>query len=429
MCGIFGMMLKPDCSVSPAQRGVLTYILSEANDERGGDSWGFAAINEDNKVMVRHGMEELAPNANQMFNYDRFMAHTRWATKGKKNTANAHPFLIGRIIGAHNGVLWNHDELNKKYGRQCAVDSMHLMHHLDAGFEFDDIDGYGVIEWFEDNDTSCIYLCQLSDSGELAVYGIGPDHEHCEGVVWSSDEKHLQHALEMAGVEVSFKYEVYPEQVYYAKPEGLFYIKRRKLQLSEDSQYGNWKGAVVTNYSSSTVARPGGWVNRPNNLTDEEWEEWKFAHGIDDEDEDFDVDPEIRELDGKLKQLVDIDEDGEFCFDARDDEEVIGRLVNDGKGGFRREETKVIKLDIKTMTTDGSSMPEDLKPTDDVDETWSNLRAALEKQTVHPYDRKDAKLRLDEERREATLTVQPTKRPVEEDARLAALLDSFREVG
>lgn len=324
MCGIFGMMLKSDCSISEAQRGVLTYILANENDRRGKDSWGFAAINEDNKILVRHGLGYLAPEAVQLFGYDRFMAHTRWATQGKKSMVNSHPFLIGRIVGAHNGCLWNHEELNRKYGRQCSVDSMHIMHHLDEGLDFDDLEGYGVIEWFEDNDPSAVYLCQLSKSGELCIVGIGPDSDNVEGVVWSSDERHLENALEAAGVEQWFKYDVRPEQVYYAKPEGLFFVKRRKLSLNESystydygSLYGSRGGATTGNFPHRSTwggaAKDNGYYSRPANMSDEEWEEFKYAIFADepaeDDDEDDDVHPEIRTLDRRLHDLVEEDEE------------------------------------------------------------------------------------------------------------------------
>lgn len=56
--------------------------------------------------------------------------HNRYATKGQKNTANAHPFVEGSITLVHNGTLENYNHLPdyKKYD----VDSQLLAHAIDV---------------------------------------------------------------------------------------------------------------------------------------------------------------------------------------------------------------------------------------------------------------------------------------------------------
>jgi hypothetical protein len=64
------------------------------------------------------------------FNNRVLIGHNRWATRGKINAANAHPFLQGNILGAHNGTLSNPEALSE--GKTYEVDSQALIHEIDA---------------------------------------------------------------------------------------------------------------------------------------------------------------------------------------------------------------------------------------------------------------------------------------------------------
>jgi len=57
------------------------------------------------------------------------MGHTRHATKGKINRANAHPFDFDTLVGAHNGTLTTQYKLDDY--KDFDVDSENLFHHME----------------------------------------------------------------------------------------------------------------------------------------------------------------------------------------------------------------------------------------------------------------------------------------------------------
>jgi glucosamine 6-phosphate synthetase-like amidotransferase/phosphosugar isomerase protein len=80
---------------------------------RGPDSTGLAAVRGDGNIHV----SKLASHPIDLFDSARFktalsgynskifLGHNRYATKGKVNANNAHPYHYGDIVGAHNGTL------------------------------------------------------------------------------------------------------------------------------------------------------------------------------------------------------------------------------------------------------------------------------------------------------------------------------------
>jgi hypothetical protein len=242
MCGIFGYGFKKG-AVSEGARAILASRLAEANDDRGGDSWGYALLGADGP-QVKRGLGKLVNRAPEIGSALTCFAHTRWATHGAKTLDNAHPFEIGGVIGAHNGIIYNHRELCVEYSRMFAVDSMHIFAHLHEGRGLDDLEGYGAIEWVTKDDLTAPRLCLLQ-GGELAVYGIGTPDKTI-GVVWSSDEDHLKRALRRAGLREHFEYRVDEGQVYRVVDGGLF-TTDQDLSLSETrTSTKKWHEYVVT---------------------------------------------------------------------------------------------------------------------------------------------------------------------------------------
>lgn len=290
MCGIFGWHLS-NTNVSKSKRLVLSTVLALNNDNRGGDSWGFYS----HENGASRGLGELLPFSHRIADHDVAMAHTRKATTGAKTVENSHPFDIGNFIGAHNGVIANHNELKTKYtGRdKFEVDSMHLFAHLDMGKSFDDLSGYGSIEFVRKSDKGkYIFLCKMSSYADLCIMGLGKDPNDTKGLVWSSNDRHLEQAMKAAGIEC-FKYEVKHGQVYYVSDDGCLMTTDifGKLDLGYASSTNttnypyhgrNWSGGH--GYGHDNFSREA-WTKGDKRNSKTYYEQFDF----DDDDEDPEV--------------------------------------------------------------------------------------------------------------------------------------------
>ena len=133
MCGIVGAVAKRD--IVP----VLIKGLKRL-EYRGYDSAGCAILNgkgnlQDIRVLGK--VQEL-----EQATYEKSLqgsvgiAHTRWATHGKVNHANAHPHVYNSQLAlVHNGIIENHQELKKKqqdagYKFQSETDSEVVLHQI-----------------------------------------------------------------------------------------------------------------------------------------------------------------------------------------------------------------------------------------------------------------------------------------------------------
>lgn len=101
---------------------------------RGEHSTGVAIIDKDEESVVK-----VVGDPFELFNSAKYEAamkpmhrcligHNRYATTGKVNKRNAHPFEVGDLIGAHNGTLTNNHMLHEGY--KFEVDSEALYHHI-----------------------------------------------------------------------------------------------------------------------------------------------------------------------------------------------------------------------------------------------------------------------------------------------------------
>lgn len=134
-------------------------LLMLYNQTRGEDSCGYYNHKEHidplHRITKRRGKasETIIPDS-KIAPTNLLIGHTRKATcglgdKGKVN--NAHPFLIGNWVGAHNGVLSNLNALIKEYGFDSGdieVDSQIFIEYINAFNNFEilkDFDGSAAL--------------------------------------------------------------------------------------------------------------------------------------------------------------------------------------------------------------------------------------------------------------------------------------------
>lgn len=147
MCGLAGVLLCPAERTVEQWQGLREAFTQNlvSNEERGREAAGVALVRRDGtyelfKEPVR--ASELV----RAQGYQRIMSlldgetvsllgHARLPTKGSPwNNTNNHPLMVGHIVGVHNGMIFNDDELFGTFGfpRLGEVDSEVLFWLLDS---------------------------------------------------------------------------------------------------------------------------------------------------------------------------------------------------------------------------------------------------------------------------------------------------------
>src|SRR5215204_1660435 len=125
MCGIAGYSLNPQSSV---KRTLAAQALLAGIAERGADAVGYAHRGSSSAVSVhkrRSGASQLLDEVLVPAASTQVLVHVRDYTKGHPTIeANNHPIRHGAVVGIHNGIIVNDEEVFSRYGFQRAHPQM-----------------------------------------------------------------------------------------------------------------------------------------------------------------------------------------------------------------------------------------------------------------------------------------------------------------
>ncbi len=141
MCGIAGYSLSPE---SPVDRTLAAQALLAGIAERGADAVGYAHRGPGAAVSVhkqRTGATAILDRISVPQAATEALVHVRDYTKGHPTiAANNHPIRHGAVVGIHNGIIVNDEELFAQHRFQHAEPEM----TVDSEAIFALVDAYGV---------------------------------------------------------------------------------------------------------------------------------------------------------------------------------------------------------------------------------------------------------------------------------------------
>jgi glutamine phosphoribosylpyrophosphate amidotransferase len=195
MCGIAGFSLAPH---SRLDRTLAAQALLAAIAERGADAVGYAyrtpGAPHAAVVKQRTPASSLLERVSVPDMASELLAHVRDYTKGHPSIeANNHPVRHGPIVGIHNGIILNDDELLADHS--CAraeprmtVDSEAIFavaaHSRNDGRAFEELRGSMAAAWLDEREADGVHVAR----GVGRPLWIG---ESSEGVLFASTERAL----------------------------------------------------------------------------------------------------------------------------------------------------------------------------------------------------------------------------------------------
>lgn len=229
MCGIYGFIGRP----TKETRFILRE-LGMLNEDRGKDSAGCAVI-----YPSRFYLYKQIVNSSKFWDLKHpqtlvgigknckpciFIGHARHATNGAITKENAHPYRIGKIIMAHNGIIDNFAQLQTEHKTNYQVDSQIIGHLLATQGQLktfnSDLKGWYAVPYVNLNHPETL---KIARHGAPLSFGVNKS-----GIYFTSDIEHLK----MVNVFLDKKLVICKtsnDTLYTLKSDGAKRIKKTKL--------------------------------------------------------------------------------------------------------------------------------------------------------------------------------------------------------
>ena len=206
MCGIAGYSFSPHSGVD---RTLAAQALLAGIAERGADAVGYAyrSPGESTPLVTK----QRTPASMLLERIDvpdaagELLVHVRDYTKGHPSiAANNHPIRHGPVVGIHNGIIVNDDELLAPHGcarteARMTVDSEAIFavaaHSRNDGRAFEDLRGSMAAAWLDEREPDALHLAR----GVGRPLWLG---ESREGAFFASTERALEIVGRYCGVSL-----------------------------------------------------------------------------------------------------------------------------------------------------------------------------------------------------------------------------------
>jgi len=141
------------------------------------------------------------------------IGHNRWATKGRINSNNAHPFTIGSITGQHNGTLSGQWRLPDHL--KFDVDSENIIHSINKigiAKTWALVEGAAALMWWDDkkktvnfirNKERPLYFCYSVDLKQMFA---ASEYHMLQPALWRNNIKYNK--IEELPVDTLYSFEV-----------------------------------------------------------------------------------------------------------------------------------------------------------------------------------------------------------------------------
>ncbi len=153
---------------------------------------------------------------------DLFMGHCRYATVGKVNKQNAHPFVVGSLVGAHNGTV-----RGKEFFSPNKTDSQMM---------FEKMESIGIKQTLETLTYWDAYAVSVFDKGSRTLtlarntdrkLFLGIDKEN-DVIFWASEVQMLHLVAARNKIQLS---------CFALQPHTMYEIDLTKIQADNDKPY------------------------------------------------------------------------------------------------------------------------------------------------------------------------------------------------